>query len=127
MELMLELKKEYNTAMIMITHDLGIVAEICDKVAIMYAGEIVEYADKVTLFKEPKHPYTVGLFGSIPDIKRDDDTLKPIKGLMPDPSNLPTGCPFHPRCDQAKPECSQEKPKSTDIGFNHFVKCLLFN
>ena len=127
MELMLELKKEYNTAMIMITHDLGIVAEICDKVAIMYAGEIVEYADKVNLFKEPKHPYTIGLFGSIPDIKRDDETLKPIKGLMPDPSNLPTGCPFHPRCDQAKPECSQEKPQSIDIGFNHFVKCLLFN
>jgi len=127
MELMLELKKEYNTAMIMITHDLGIVAEICDKVAIMYAGEIVEYADKVTLFKEPKHPYTIGLFGSIPDIKRDDDILKPIKGLMPDPSNLPTGCPFHPRCDQAKPECSENKPQSTDIGNNHFVKCLLFN
>ena len=127
MELMRDLEKEYNTAMIMITHDLGIVAEICDKVAIMYAGEIVEYADKVNLFKEPRHPYTIGLFGSIPDIKRDDDILKPIKGLMPDPSNLPTGCPFHPRCDLAKPECSQEEPKNIDIGNNHFVKCILFH
>ena len=127
MELMRELKKEYNTAMIMITHDLGIVAEICDKVAIMYAGEIVEYADKITLFKEPKHPYTIGLFGSIPDIKRDDDTLKPIKGLMPDPANLPSGCSFHPRCDKAMPECSQAVPQNVDIGGNHIVKCLLFS
>ena len=127
MELMRDLKKEYNTAMIMITHDLGIVAEICDKVAIMYAGEIVEYADKTALFKEPKHPYTIGLFGSIPDIKRDDDTLKPIKGLMPDPTNLPTGCSFHPRCDKAVPECSQNVPQNVDIGGNHIVKCLLFS
>jgi len=128
MELMLELKKEFNTAMIMITHDLGIVAEICDRVAIMYAGSIVEYADKVELFSNPKHPYTIGLFGSIPDIKRDDDILKPIKGLMPDPSNLPTGCPFHPRCDKAIPECSQSEPENINIGTDtdHFVKCILF-
>ena len=126
LELMGDLKKEYNTAMIMITHDLGIVAEICDKVAIMYAGEIVEYADKIELFKNPKHPYTIGLFGSIPDIKKDDEILKPIKGLMPDPSNLPSGCSFHPRCDQAKPECSSSDPQNIGIGNNHFVKCLLF-
>jgi len=127
MELMLDLKKEYNTAMIMITHDLGIVAEICDKVAIMYAGEIVEFANKVELFKDPKHPYTIGLFGSIPDINKDDDILKPIKGLMPDPSDLPSGCPFHPRCDQARPECSASIPENIDLGYGHFVKCLLFS
>jgi len=127
LELMRELKTEFNTSMIMITHDLGIVAEICDKVAIMYAGSIVEFANKTELFRNPKHPYTIGLFGSIPDIKRDDDTLKPIKGLMPDPSNLPTGCPFHPRCDQAMPECSQDVPKTVFVGENHFVKCALFN
>jgi len=127
LELMKELKEEFNTSMIMITHDLGIVAEVCDKVAIMYAGSIVEFAEKEELFRNPKHPYTIGLFGSIPDIKRDDDILKPIKGLMPDPSNLPTGCPFHPRCDNAKPECSEIEPENVNVGENHFVKCILFH
>ena len=127
LELMKELKVEYNTAMIMITHDLGIVSEICDKVAIMYAGSIVEFADKDELFRDPKHPYTIGLFNSIPDIDGDNDKLKPIKGLMPDPTDLPPGCPFHPRCDQAKPECSQTVPPNVDLGYGRFVKCLLFN
>lgn len=127
LELMRGLKKEFNTSMIMITHDLGIVADICDRVAIMYAGEIVEIADKIDLFKNPKHPYTVGLFGSIPDIKKDDDILKPIKGLMPDPSNLPSGCPFHPRCDKAMPECSESTPQNINTGNNHYVNCILFH
>ena len=126
LELMRNLKKEYNTAMIMITHDLGIVAEICDKVAIMYAGSVVESADKYDLFKNPKHPYTVGLFNSIPDIEKDEETLKPIKGLMPDPTNHPSGCPFHPRCDKAMPECSKTVPPNVNIGDNHDVKCLLY-
>jgi peptide/nickel transport system ATP-binding protein len=126
LELMKELKAEYNTAMIMITHDLGIVSEICDKVAIMYAGSIVEFANKEELFRDPKHPYTIGLFNSIPDIDGDSDKLKPIKGLMPDPTDLPSGCPFHPRCEQAKPECSQTIPQNVDLGYDHFVKCLLF-
>jgi len=126
MELMKELKNELHTSMIMITHDLGVVAEICDKVAIMYAGSIVERADKAELFKNPKHPYTIGLFNSLPDIKLDVDNLKPIKGLMPDPMDLPTGCPFHPRCDMAKPECSIKTPENTEINENHVVKCLLF-
>jgi len=127
LELMQELKKELNTAMIMITHDLGIVAKICDKVAIMYAGSVVEFADKYDLFKNPKHPYTIGLFGSIPDIRSDDDTLKPIKGLMPDPSDLPPGCPFHPRCDKARPECSEIMPENVNLGNDHFVKCVLYH
>ena len=126
LELMSELKTEYNTAMIMITHDLGIVSEICDKVAIMYAGSVVEFANKNELFKNPKHPYTIGLFGSIPDIDSDNDKLKPIKGLMPDPTALPSGCPFHPRCDNAKPECSQKIPRNVDLGNGNFVKCVLF-
>lgn len=124
--LMKELKNEFNTAMIMITHDLGVVAEICDKVAIMYAGSVVEHAEKNELFLNPKHPYTIGLFNSIPDIESDETKLKPIKGLMPDPTNLPSGCPFHPRCDLAKPECSENIPKSIEVSENHFVKCLLF-
>ena len=127
LQLMRNLKIEYNTAMIMITHDLGIVADICDKVAIMYAGSIVEYADKYELYKNPKHPYTIGLFNSLPDIKGDEESLKPIKGLMPDPGNLPSGCPFHPRCDMAWPECSKTEPQNTAINMNHTVRCLLYN
>ena len=126
LELMKELKEEFNTAMIMITHDLGIVADICDKVAIMYAGSIVEQAEKNELFTNPKHPYTIGLFHSIPELDSDDSRLKPIQGLMPDPTNLPSGCPFHPRCDSAKPACSETVPKNIEVSENHFVKCLLF-
>lgn len=126
LELMKSLKDEFRTSMIMITHDLGIVAEVCDKVAIMYAGNVVEYTDKVRLFTNPRHPYTVGLFNSIPDIESDEDRLKPIKGLMPDPTDLPTGCPFHPRCDRAMPICSSRTPANTEIEPGHFVKCLLF-
>jgi len=126
LELMKDLKVEFNTSLIMITHDLGIVAEICDKVAIMYAGSVVETADKFELFKNPKHPYTIGLFNSIPDIEKDEDNLKPIKGLMPDPMNLPTGCPFHPRCDHAMPQCAEVVPKNTEIAEGHIVRCLLF-
>jgi len=126
LELMKKLKTELNTSMIMITHDLGIVAEVCDKVAIMYAGNVIEYTDKVQLFTSPKHPYTVGLFNSIPDIESDVERLKPIKGLMPDPTNLPSGCPFHPRCDKAMPSCSKRVPKNTEVAPGHFVKCLLY-
>ena len=126
LELMKNLKEELNTSMIMITHDLGIVAEICDRVAIMYAGTVVELADKYELYENPKHPYTIGLFNSLPDIEKDVERLKPIKGLMPDPTDLPTGCPFHPRCDSAMPECSKQKPQRTEIGPGHYVKCLLF-
>jgi peptide/nickel transport system ATP-binding protein len=126
LEIMKDLKTEFNTSMIMITHDLGIVAEICDRVAVMYAGSIVENAEKHELFKNPKHPYTIGLFNSIPDISNDVESLSPIKGLMPDPLHLPSGCPFHPRCDHAKPECADIVPASVDIGNNHIVKCILF-
>lgn len=124
--LMNNLKKEFQTSMIMITHDLGIVAEVCDKVAIMYAGNVVEYTNKTNLFTKPRHPYTIGLFNSIPDIESDVAKLKPIKGLMPDPTDLPSGCPFHPRCDQAMPICSERSPRNTEIEAGHFVKCLLF-
>jgi peptide/nickel transport system ATP-binding protein len=126
LQLMRNLKNEFNTSMLMITHDLGIVADICDNVAIIYAGNIVEYADKRELFNNPKHPYTVGLFNSLPDIKKDVESLKPIKGLMPDPRNLPSGCPFHPRCDAAMPECSEKIPSEIVIGDNHTVRCLLY-
>lgn len=124
--LMNRLKKEFNTSMIMITHDLGIVAEVCDKVAIMYAGNVVEYTNKYNLFTDPKHPYTVGLFNSIPNIEEDETRLKPIKGLMPDPTNLPSGCAFHPRCPKAMPICSKQIPSRTEISEGHFVNCFLY-
>ena len=126
LQLMRNLKAEFNTSMLMITHDLGIVADICDKVAIIYAGNIVEYAEKRELYTNPKHPYTIGLFNSLPDIKKEADNLKPIKGLMPDPRNLPAGCPFHPRCDMVKPECSAKTPQNVTVGENHVVRCLLY-
>lgn len=127
LNLMKKLKEEFETSMIMITHDLGIVAEICDKVAIMYAGNVVEYTDKKSLFTNPKHPYTVGLFNSIPNIEDDADALKPIKGLMPDPTNLPSGCPFHPRCPEAIDACAEQVPKPVKIEKNHFVSCILYD
>lgn len=126
LELMKNLKEEFKTSMIMITHDLGIVADVCDKVAIMYAGKVVEYTDKRRLFTAPKHPYTEGLFNSIPNIEEDEDRLKPIKGLMPDPTNLPSGCPFHPRCPKATEACSKKVPKITEIEPGHYVNCLLY-
>jgi len=126
LELMKNLKVEFNTSMIMITHDLGIVAEVCDKVAIMYSGTVVEMADKYSLFKNPKHPYTIGLFGSIPNIEKDEDALKPIKGSMPDPMDLPSGCTFSSRCDHVTEECSKSVPQNIQISEGHFVRCIQY-
>ena len=100
LRLMKELKEKLQTAMILVTHDLGVVAQTCDEVAIMYAGEVIENGTLEDVFDgEKHHPYTVGLFGSIPDIHSEADRLTPIMGLMPDPANLPEGCKFNPRCD----------------------------
>jgi len=126
LDLMKRLKDELQTAMLMITHDLGIVAEVCDKVAIMYAGSIVEYTTTENLFKNTSHPYTIGLFGSIPSVDGDEDRLTPIEGLMPDPTNLPSGCPFHPRCPKATEKCARVVPANTEIAPGHFVRCLEF-
>lgn len=126
LDLMNNLKQEFNTAMILITHDLGVVSEVCDKVAIMYAGEIIETASLEQLFENPRHPYTLGLFGSIPNLEEETDRLQPIKGLMPDPTNLPTGCKFHPRCPYATDICSKQEPKGTAIEDGHKVKCLIY-
>ena len=127
LEMMNQLKKEYNSAMLLITHDLGIVADSCDKVAIMYAGEIVEAGNLVHIFDNTKHPYTIGLFGSIPSLDQKVHRLKPIYGLMPDPANLPSGCKFHDRCPNATEECKRINPQPIEIEPGHFVKCLLFS
>ena len=124
LEMIRALKDEYGTSMLLITHDLGIVAETCDRVAIMYAGEIVEYGDLPAIFDHTAHPYTQGLFGSIPRLDIDVDELSPIQGLMPDPANLPTGCKFHPRCPYATEMCAQQEPELTQLGKNHWSRCF---
>lgn len=126
LEMMTSLKRRLNTSMILITHDLGVVAQVCDKVAIMYAGEIVEYGDLSDIYDHASHPYTQGLFGSIPDLDKDTHRLSPIAGLMPDPTNLPTGCSFHPRCPHCTQACRDKDPALLEISPGHRVKCQLF-
>ena len=126
LELMSELKEKCDTSMILITHDLGIVAEVCDTVAVMYAGRIVEQGTLEDVFDHTKHPYTEGLFNSLPNIQNRTAMLKPIKGLMPDPTNLPEGCAFAPRCDYATDECSKRCPKLTKISDTHSFACLAY-
>ena len=118
-----ELKQKLNTSMIMITHDLGIVAEVCDTVAVVYAGEIMEYGTKEQIFHNPQYPYTIGLFGSLPDLKNDVRRLSPIEGLPPDPAHLPKGCAFHPRCPYASEACKKEHIPLQDIGEGHLCRC----
>ena len=127
LELMIELQNKYNTSMIMITHDLGIVAEICDHVAIMYAGSVIEYGTVEKLYTDPKHPYTKGLFASIPTLDADEEILHVIKGTPPNPVDLPTGCKFHPRCEFATERCKCEVPKMIDLDDSHCVSCFLFD
>ena len=124
LEMMNNLKKDFNTSMLLITHDLGIVAETCEEVAIMYAGEIVEYGQLAHIFDNAKHPYTLGLFGSIPALDKDVERLQPVRGLMPDPTNLPSGCTFHTRCDHACEECKEKKPEYLEVEPGHYVSCL---
>ncbi len=122
LDMITNLKQELNTAVIMITHDLGIVAETCDTVAVIYAGKVVEYGTVEEIFTEPKHPYTVGLFNSLPQANRGG-RLKPIDGLMPDPSDLPSGCKFHPRCPYATEKCSTEEPGVCRFSDTHYCTC----
>ena len=123
LDMMKTLKDEFGTSMILI-HDLGVVAETCDKVAVMYAGEIVEFGSLEHIFDETAHPYTKGLFHSLPSLDRKERRLKPIAGLMPDPTRLPEGCKFHPRCPFAEERCRTVNPKAAEISPGHFVKCL---
>ena len=126
LELMKELKEKTGTAMIMITHDLGIVAETCDEVAVMYAGRIIEHGTLEDVFRNTRHPYTEGLFNSLPNINDRKAELKPIRGLMPDPSNLPKGCAFAPRCEYACARCEEERPKLVKHSDTHSVACLRY-
>lgn len=118
------LKEKQNTSMILITHDLGVVAEVCDRVAVVYAGEIIEYGTKEEIFDYPAHPYTVGLFGSIPKIHEDVEWLDSIPGMPPNPADLPSGCHFHPRCSKCTQPCGEKAPEMVEVRRGHFVRCL---
>ena len=117
------LKEDFNTAMILITHDLGVVAEVCDDVAIVYAGEIVERGSREDIFDHPLHPYTIGLFGALPDLEKDVDRLSPVEGMPPDPTDLPSGCSFHPRCPYATDDCRKEHLELREYTPGHFYRC----
>ena len=125
LELMKDLINNRDMSMLMITHSLGIVAEICDDMAVMYAGRIVEKGTVDDVFNSMRHPYTEGLFNSLPNLKEQGEMLEPIKGLMPDPADLPPGCTFAPRCPYATEACSASVPElqSVDGSSTHFVAC----
>ena len=124
LDLMRELKRTSGAAIILITHDLGVVAEVCDEVAVMYAGEIVERAPVDVLFETPQHPYTVGLLGSIPRLDRRTDHLATIEGIVPNMSALPTGCRFAPRCPFASDICVEGPPPMAAIAPDHWSRCV---
>lgn len=123
LDMMNDLREKYNTSVILITHDLGVVAEMCSRVAVIYAGQVVEMGDKYQVFNNTRHPYTIGLFDSLPSVNTEQKRLKPIRGLMPDPARLPAGCKFAERCDHARPECSDHEIAIREIEPGHFVRC----
>ena len=124
LHLMRKLSREHNTAVMMITHNLGVVAEICDRVCVMYAGKIVEQAEVHELFRNPIHPYTNGLLRSLPKMQSGQERLYNIRGMVPDLGNMPAGCRFAPRCDHACARCREEEPQLIDVGNNHLVRCF---
>ena len=124
LDMMESLKEKLNTSMILITHDLGIVAGMCDRVAVVYAGEIVEQGTTEEVFDFPGHPYTLGLFQSLPRLDSTEKRLKPINGLMPDPTNLPEGCKFYDRCPYACEKCKEKEPEMREYRPGHFVRCI---
>ncbi len=123
LEMMTELKTSMGTSVVMITHDLGVVANTCDSVAVIYAGEVVEYGTAEHIFDFTAHPYTVGLFNSLPQIDSTEPRLKPIKGLMLDPTTLHQGCKFSDRCPDATDQCAKTTPQNVEIAPGHFVRC----
>lgn len=123
LEMIAQLREKFQTSMIMITHDLGVIAESCDNVAIVYAGQIVEYGTLEQIFDHPTHPYTIGLFGALPNMNVNEEWLHPIEGLTPDPSNLPKGCPFHPRCKYATDACRQGTIPVVKTPDGHDCRC----
>jgi len=123
LDLMRKLRDEFGTAIMLITHDLGVVAELAERVVVMYAGKIVEQADVKPLFGNPLHPYTVGLLGSIPKLTEQQERLQVIEGVVPHPAFMPKGCRFHPRCKEAREICKVEEPELMEQEPGHLVAC----
>lgn len=123
LEMINKLKQELNTSMLMISHNLGVIAEVCDDLAVIYAGEIVELGSKEAIFDHPTHPYTLGLFGAVPSLIEEKERLNPISGLPPDPSHLPEGCHFGPRCPHVSEQCLHEKKALIEIEPGHLCRC----
>lgn len=126
LELMKGLIRQYEMSMLLITHDLGVVAEICDEVAVIYSGKVVEKGTADEIFNHTCHPYTEGLFNSMPNLKQRGEELEPIQGMMPDPMNLPDGCSFAERCPYVTARCQQVQPELTSVGDTHYVACLAY-
>jgi peptide/nickel transport system ATP-binding protein len=126
LELMKTIKRTFGTSILLITHNLGVIAEMADRVAVMYAGNIVEYTDAQTLFEQPKHPYTVGLLHCYPEVDGPRKPLEAIEGVVPDLINPPHGCRFHPRCQQAMPLCREREPQLQPVADGHLVSCHLY-
>ena len=127
LETMKELREKFGSAMIMITHDLGIIAEVCDEVSVVYAGQIVEHGTLEDVFERTLHPYTEGLFGSLPNIEERRPRLQPIPGLMPDPTDLPKGCCFAPRCKYCTEACTKARPEMKWVSDTHYVRCSRYD
>ena len=126
LQLMKELRREIDASVLLITHDLAIVAEVCDRVAVMYAGNVVEVADVGELYANPLHPYTQGLLASVPRVDSVARERPPIKGSVPNLIFPPTGCRFHPRCPKAFEACSRAKPRLVEVTPGHWAACLLY-
>jgi oligopeptide/dipeptide ABC transporter ATP-binding protein len=127
LDLMKDLIRKFKTSILIITHDLGIIAEVCDRIAVMYSGNIVEYATADALFKKPRHPYTKGLMGAIPSIEKKDQKLVTIRGMVPNLIYPPSGCRFHPRCDYRLEICDKIKPILNEIEDKYFIACHLYD
>lgn len=127
LSLMNDLQKKTNTAIMLITHDLGVVAQMASHVLVMYAGKIVESASAIEIFDNPKHPYTVGLLESIPSLEEEKERLNSIEGVVPNPFELPAGCYFAPRCKDVMERCLTEQPTDTEVCPGHTTKCFLYN
>ena len=124
LDLINDLKEKFQTSMILITHDLGVIAQTCENVAVIYAGSIVESGTREDIFDHPTHPYTIGLFESLPNMTAEGEKLKPIAGMPPDPTNLPEGCAFAPRCPYATEQCHHQKPDMKELTPGHLCACF---
>ena len=124
LDLINDLKEKFQTSMILITHDLGVIAQTCETVAVIYAGSIVESGSREDIFDHPTHPYTIGLFDSLPNMTAEGEKLRPIAGMPPDPTNLPEGCAFAPRCPFANGQCHHQKPDMKELTPGHLCACF---